>query len=254
MGLIDTAVKTSQTGYIQRRLVKGLEDLKVHYDMTVRNNKNRIIQFRYGDNSMDPVKVENQSLPLTKMTIEEIYAHFQIPTENMDDIFVTNYTKSVQKKMRKSEEKTKLIETTKTYINETLQLRELLIKNVFNNENGTTIHQPVNFKRIIDNIQNQFNIHKDSIVNVSPNYIYQQIEILLEKLNRLTYSAPTMLFTITLKFYLAPKELLVIRRFNKKAIIYLFNYIELIYKKAIVHPGEMVGLSRLKVLVNQPLK
>ena len=34
VGLIDTAVKTSQTGYIQRRLIKGLEDLKVEYDMT----------------------------------------------------------------------------------------------------------------------------------------------------------------------------------------------------------------------------
>ena len=39
VGIIDTAVKTSQTGYIQRRLVKGLEDIKVEYDMTVRNNK-----------------------------------------------------------------------------------------------------------------------------------------------------------------------------------------------------------------------
>ena len=45
VGLIDTAVKTSQTGYIQRRLIKGLEDLKVEYDMTVRNNKGKIIQF-----------------------------------------------------------------------------------------------------------------------------------------------------------------------------------------------------------------
>lgn len=42
VGLIDTAVKTSQTGYIQRRLVKSLEDLKVEYDMTVRNNKQKI--------------------------------------------------------------------------------------------------------------------------------------------------------------------------------------------------------------------
>ena len=47
-GLIDTAVKTSQTGYIQRRLIKSMEDLKVDYDMTVRNNKNKIIQFTYG--------------------------------------------------------------------------------------------------------------------------------------------------------------------------------------------------------------
>jgi DNA-directed RNA polymerase II subunit RPB1 len=43
-GLIDTAVKTSTTGYIQRRLIKGLEDLKVEYDMTVRNNKGKIVQ------------------------------------------------------------------------------------------------------------------------------------------------------------------------------------------------------------------
>jgi DNA-directed RNA polymerase II subunit RPB1 len=52
-GLIDTAVKTSTTGYIQRRLIKGLEDLKVEYDMTVRNNKGKIIQFSYGDDSIN---------------------------------------------------------------------------------------------------------------------------------------------------------------------------------------------------------
>ena len=46
-GLIDTAVKTSSTGYIQRRLIKSLEDLSVRYDMSVRNNKNKIIQFQY---------------------------------------------------------------------------------------------------------------------------------------------------------------------------------------------------------------
>ena len=51
--LIDTAVKTSQTGYIQRRLIKALEDLKLDYDMTVRNNKNKIIQFCYGDDNIN---------------------------------------------------------------------------------------------------------------------------------------------------------------------------------------------------------
>ena len=78
-GLIDTAVKTSQTGYIQRRLIKGQEDLKVAYDMTVRNNKGKIIQFKYGDDNINPTKTENQKLPLTRMSLEEIYSHFQIP-------------------------------------------------------------------------------------------------------------------------------------------------------------------------------
>ena len=53
IGLIDTAVKTSSTGYIQRRLIKGLEDLKIEYDMTVRNNRGKIVQFAYGDDGVD---------------------------------------------------------------------------------------------------------------------------------------------------------------------------------------------------------
>ena len=58
VGLIDTAVKTSSTGYIQRSLIKVLEDLMVNYDMTVRNNKNKIIQFAYGEDGFDPIHVE----------------------------------------------------------------------------------------------------------------------------------------------------------------------------------------------------
>jgi DNA-directed RNA polymerase II subunit RPB1 len=78
IGLIDTAVKTSQTGYIQRRLIKGLEDLKVEYDMTVRNNKGKIIQFAYGDDGFDSTRGENQSVPLVSMTTEDIYLHYDI--------------------------------------------------------------------------------------------------------------------------------------------------------------------------------
>lgn len=54
-GLVDTAVKTAETGYMQRRLVKCLEDLCVQYDMTVRTSTNDIVQFIYGGDSLDPV-------------------------------------------------------------------------------------------------------------------------------------------------------------------------------------------------------
>ena len=53
-GLVDTAVKTSRSGYLQRCLVKHLEELKVNYDMTVRDSGNNIIQFLYGDDGLDP--------------------------------------------------------------------------------------------------------------------------------------------------------------------------------------------------------
>ena len=78
IGLIDTAVKTSTTGYIQRRLIKGLEDLMVNYDMTIRTNKNKIVQFTYGGDSVDTIKVENQELHIVEMSIQDIYSHFTI--------------------------------------------------------------------------------------------------------------------------------------------------------------------------------
>nr|XP_053636926.1 DNA-directed RNA polymerase III subunit RPC1-like [Cherax quadricarinatus] len=63
-GLVDTAVKTSETGYMQRRLVKLLEDLYVAYDMTVRNSAQDIIQIRYGGDGLDPTQLEGSTGPV----------------------------------------------------------------------------------------------------------------------------------------------------------------------------------------------
>ena len=55
-GLIDTAVKTSRSGYLQRCLIKHLEGIRVHYDHTVRNNDSSIVQFLYGEDGVDVTK------------------------------------------------------------------------------------------------------------------------------------------------------------------------------------------------------
>uniref|UniRef100_A0A914M7Y9 DNA-directed RNA polymerase n=1 Tax=Meloidogyne incognita TaxID=6306 RepID=A0A914M7Y9_MELIC len=57
-GLVDTAVKTAETGYMQRRLVKCLEDLVVSYDNTVRTSTNEVVQFVFGDDGLDPSYME----------------------------------------------------------------------------------------------------------------------------------------------------------------------------------------------------
>lgn len=59
-GLVDTAVKTADTGYMQRRLVKALEDLSVKYDKTVRTSDGQIVQFVYGDDGLNPQLIENK--------------------------------------------------------------------------------------------------------------------------------------------------------------------------------------------------
>lgn len=60
-GLVDTAVKTAETGYIYRRLSKAMENLSVQYDGTVRTgrgSRGRVIQFRYGEDGLDPWLME----------------------------------------------------------------------------------------------------------------------------------------------------------------------------------------------------
>jgi len=56
-GLIDTAVKTSETGYIQRKLLKSLEDSLVHYDKTIRTSSGKLVQFKFGEDQIDPEKI-----------------------------------------------------------------------------------------------------------------------------------------------------------------------------------------------------
>ena len=55
-GLVDTAVKTSRSGYLQRCLIKHMEGLRVAYDRTVRDADGSVIQFQYGEDSLDCTK------------------------------------------------------------------------------------------------------------------------------------------------------------------------------------------------------
>ena len=240
-GLIDTAVKTSTTGYIQRRLIKGLEDLRVHYDMTVRNNKNKIIQFAYGDDNIDATKVEAQKLDLVSMTREEVYAHFQMPSdESKDGLLTTNYTKPTIKRIKK--QKQQLVEKTEEMVNYMMESRDLIVARVFKYSDGNTVNIPVHFMRIINNIHNQLNIQSNSMVNITPIEFYELIDKSFENLMKNVYAPPSALFKIAYYYYLSPKNILTIKRFNKKALILLLQTLTTNYNKAVVHPGEMVGM------------
>ena len=81
-GLVDTAVKTAETGYMSRRLVKSLEDLSSQYDNTVRNSAGTVVQFRYGEDMLDPVNMEGKARPVN---FERTFMHCEAVTWNNDD-------------------------------------------------------------------------------------------------------------------------------------------------------------------------
>jgi DNA-directed RNA polymerase II subunit RPB1 len=241
VGIIDTAVKTSETGYIQRRLIKGLEDLKVEYDMTVRNNKSKIIQFSYGDDSFDTVKVENQILPLAQMSLDEIYAHYQMPSDNTKDApYTTSYTKDVMRRI-KSQRK-QLATRCKELIEMMIETRKGLVENVFGNRDNKSVNLPVAFAYVINNVQGQQYINANSMVDVTPLEALNIIDDGFSQISSISYIAPTTLFKALYYYYLNPKDLLMVKRFNKKALTCLIEQVISLYKKAIIAPGEMVGM------------
>ena len=241
VGLIDTAVKTSTTGYIQRRLVKGLEDIKVEYDMTVRNNKQKIIQFAYGDDGFDTVKVENQKLPIVTMTIEALYAHFQLPGDDLSSsIIKTSYTKEALKRYKK--QRGDIVIRCKQVLDMIIESRENIMTNVFRGRNNDSINISVGFNHIINNVQGQQFINATSMVDITPLEAYILIDTTYEKLKKLRYVPPTELFKIAFYYNLSPTTLLTIKRFNRNAMVVLMDRIILAYKQAIVAPGEMVGI------------
>lgn len=63
-GLVDTAVKTAETGYMSRRLMKSLEDLSTQYDDTVRTSAGAVVQFQFGGDRLDPVDMEGSGAPV----------------------------------------------------------------------------------------------------------------------------------------------------------------------------------------------
>jgi len=85
-GLVDTAVRTSTSGYMQRRLVNALQDIKVEYDGTVRNAVGELIQFKYGDDNIDPAKSDHGKAVNVKVVLEKVKStvdDFDLPSEEV---------------------------------------------------------------------------------------------------------------------------------------------------------------------------
>ncbi|KAI9768796.1 MAG: hypothetical protein M1840_004610 [Geoglossum simile] len=87
-GLVDTAVKTAETGYMSRRLMKSLEDLSTQYDDTVRNSSSGIVQFQYGADKLDPVDMEGRAKPVN---FERTFIHAQSTSWSDEDAGLLPY-------------------------------------------------------------------------------------------------------------------------------------------------------------------
>ncbi|KAG9143347.1 hypothetical protein Leryth_022599 [Lithospermum erythrorhizon] len=244
-GLIDTAVKTSETGYIQRRLVKAMEDIMVKYDGTVRNSQGNVIQFLYGEDGMDAVWIESQPLESLKLKKDDFERKYKY---EIDDIRWTPDYMSPE-----AVEDLKTIREIRSVFDAELKKlvadrRQLGEEIATTGENSWPL--PVNIKRLIWNAQKTFKIDQRRASDMHPMEIVEAVDKLQEKLkvvhgdDYLSIEAQknaTLFFNILLRSALASKRVLMEYRLTREAFDWVVGEIESRFLQSLVVPGEMIG-------------
>ena len=235
IGLIDTAVKTSQTGYIQRRLIKGMEDIYVSYDRTVRNNKNKIVQFSYGGTNFDTIHIENVKFDLLTDGICNIYENYNYDYKK--SILKLKFNKSAISRF--TDQTNDLKKRVTEDINEMIEGRNEYIKLISEYTDKNTIYLPISFKQIVLNVKNQLNI-TTGISDITPLECYEILDNYYIELDRIY--KPCYMFKLAYYYYLNPFKIVYTHNFTNDSILFLMEKVILMYKTALVNPGEMVGL------------
>ena len=226
-GLIDTAVKTADTGYIQRQLIKSMEDLTVQHDGTVRDANNNIVQYHYGEDGINPTKIETQSLPIGKLSQEEIKTQFGMvgvdwATVLKDGVIRDNDSELVTE-----------------YVNDLLFDQRMMVEGVFQSKSldSGSVFAPVNLARWILNTKTRFSLKANEKTDLTPAYVLDGIKRIITRTH--PYHK---IWCALLRFHLAPHKLIVKERFTKEAFEMLMEIIVLTHMKSWVQPGDQVGI------------
>jgi DNA-directed RNA polymerase II subunit RPB1 len=222
-GLIDTAVKTAETGYLQRQMVKAMEDLVTQHDGTVRDARGGIVQFHYGEDGLSSTKVETQGLPLHTMSDEDIRKTIGLQGVDWTQVLSVPRVENA--------------ELLNSFVDKVIDDRNMLVNGVFRNGRAKGLQGPMNLDRMILNLKVKFNIQVTAQTDLTPEYV-------LERLNDL--QARTLPFHkmwgAMLRFHLGPHNSVVKQRLTQVAFNALMEQILLKNWAAWAQPGEQVGI------------
>lgn len=244
LGLIDTAVKTAETGYIQRRLIKAMESVMVTYDGTVRNSNGQVIQLRYGEDGLDGACVEFQTLSTLKPNDKSFREQFRLDVNNdrlMRKVFteevIREFTDNPSALSELEEEFKRLTEDRKT------------VRKLFPTGDSKVV-LPCNIQRMIWNAQKIFHVNRRAPTDLSPLKVTEGIENLVKKLtivpgedalSVIANENATLLFRTLLRSTLCTKKITEQDRLSSEAFDWLLGEIDSKFHQSQVQPGEMVG-------------
>lgn len=239
-GMVDTALKTAESGYIQRKIVKALEDIWITYDNMVRRANGKVIQYYYGNAGIDTTRQYTNFIVFVDMSNKDIINNCSLSEEQLNELNISN------------KENENIINT---IISSRDIIRKCKVKSYFEYvTNEVTVFLPFNLERIISN-NKAIKIEGDKL---SGEYIINKINELLEPKNtRLLGMTEEQINDILsfkykdhfvtkevlkgiLYFYLSPKKCLE-NNINQKQFDNMIKDFNKAINKGYVEPGEMVG-------------
>ena len=251
-GLIDTAIKTAETGYISRKLMKGLEDVGSKYDGTVRTGNNMILQYIYSDFNLDQTKQKLIKLKTIPIGDTELKKEYSLSEDEMKKI------------VKESKSNIEILrQLNKSYLDDLIGFRNLMriTQRVMYLNYKTLLnefHFAVNLPRLI---ADEVAILRDEDKNefCTPKHILDQIDYLLkpnvtqittfneailndkESIKMKDENRSKLLFKYYLYEYLCPKKVIFTHKLTKYKFDKIVDQIIDDFKRSQIDPGEMVG-------------
>jgi len=246
-GLIDTAVKTAETGYIQRRLVKALEDVSAKYDGTVRNSLGDIIQFLYGEDGLDAMHIEKQRMDHLVMSDAAFEKRYRLDVMDesrpaaLETLEYGNEIAGDVEAQRLLDQEFEALAEDRRVIREVNSRKKL----------EEMMQLPLNVVRLIDTAMRTFPQDDSGRSDLRPQDVIPAVQKMLDMMtivrgeDHISIAADhnaTILFKAQLRSRLAFKRIAVTQRMNKMAFDHVLGELANRWDKAFVSPGEMVGV------------
>jgi DNA-directed RNA polymerase II subunit RPB1 len=262
-GLIDTAVKTADTGYLQRKLIKALEDNHAHYDGTVRNANGHMLQLMYGEDGLEGSKIEqNQVFDLVfhdNDKMRDLY-RFEYGQDGSfsEDVGGSYMPMNTKRQLRANPDCYAILEQEYEQV---MRDRDHARKFMEIDSTNLKICLPVNLSRLLKNAQTSFEVGRVSQQSaLNPVFVVEAVQKLQTDIKQFFAShhrtprgaidnvqagrridQALTLFFIHLRSTLSSKRVIREYRLDEKAFEFLLGEVRLKYLQSLVQAGEMIG-------------
>lgn len=244
-GVISTSIKTADTGYLQRKLVKRLEDVGTFYDGTVRLANGAIVQYVYGGDGFDGTKIEKQHITHIAFSTDELKLHYNFSAVDWEEY--QSFYDGLDVEIDLDAEKVAVGQEIQALTDDWTYLRGRYPYNL-----PESVPSIVNFDRLIDAVKTKMGAagsvpYRSAEAVLTPSYVVQRIEHLVTKdlllptnehINRHCMKQ----FISLLRSKLSSKILILHKGYNKEAFHLLLKIINYKFYNGLITPGEAVGI------------